>query len=385
MPGISQRRFYSTIRVPSAEALDILAAHSNEILAIWQRAVSALRLDPSHLLGGTSLDFAQLAGDLRRMTYPCFRQRLQGFGERLAKRGVGLDHTVAALNRLFEICLPYLAQNVSKRASPVLALARLHALASLLIVSGHAGQWAAGKRTLVEASLSEDEDRRREASAYVTRIYEQERRRFSQDLHDEVGHDLILLKLYLEMITLNNPETEPEGLQSRLAEAIALVSHAIDAVRRLVLDLGPAVFEDLGFLPAVKSYIGQFSSRTKIKVTLREGYLPEDIPSSHQVALYRLLQGALSNVLKHASAKNVKVSLKSMKDSGLIMIVEDDGVGFDTGAKPRRRSFGLTAMRERVEVLGGKINVESRPATPAAKVHGTRIEVDLPLPGGEEE
>jgi two-component system sensor histidine kinase DegS len=240
----------------------------------------------------------------------------------------------------------------------------------------------AGQKAPPEAGVSGVDTRRHGASAYVTKIYEQERRRLSQDLHDDIGHDLILLKLYLEMIVLNAGDTLPEALQSRLPEALALVSHAIDSVRRLVLDLGPAVFEELGFLPAVKEYIRQFSSRTRIKITLNAGVIPADVPSTHQVALYRLLQGALSNVLKHASAKSVKVTLGSMRDSVLIMIVEDDGVGFDTTVRPRR-SFGLTAMRERVEVLGGRIHLESRLASTGAKVHGTRIEVDLPLPGGE--
>jgi signal transduction histidine kinase len=74
-----------------------------------------------------------------------------------------------------------------------------------------------------------------------------------------------------------------------------------------------------------------------------------------------------------------------MKDSVLIMVIEDDGVGFDTAGKPGRRSFGLTAMRERVEVLGGRFHVESKRATMSSQKHGTRIEVDLPLPGGEED
>ena len=382
MPGISQRRFYSTVRVPASEALEILGPHSDDISAFWRREVQALGLPPEELPARASLDFSELAQQLRKCTYPGFRQLIQEVGERLAQRGVRLERVVAALNRLFEICLPSLIRDTPKRASPVLALARLHALVGLLVVSGHTGQWAAGKKTLVEAALSEDEDRRHGASAYVTRIYEQERRRLSQDLHDEVGHDLILIKLYLEMLAMENKGLQQ--IQPRLAEAIALVSHSIDSVRRLVLDLGPAVFEDLGFLPAVKSYISQFSARTKITVKFREGYLPEDIPSSHQVALYRLLQGALSNVLKHASAKNVQVSLGSMKDSVLIMVVEDDGIGFDLRARIGRRSFGLTAMRERVEVLGGKIHLQSRPATSEAKAHGTRIEIDLPLPGGEE-
>jgi len=100
------------------------------------------------------------------------------------------------------------------------------------------------------------------------------------------------------------------------------------------------------------------------------------------VALYRVMQGALSNVMKHASAKNVKVSLGSRTCSVLMMVVEDDGIGFDTTARVGRRSFGLTAMRERVEVLGGKFQVHSKPAGALTKSHGTRIEVDLPVPGG---
>jgi len=380
MPGISQRRFYSTIRGPSTEALEILAPYSGEISALWLREIQSLGLPASRLLGRGLLDFAQLASALRDATYAGFRQGLQNFGEELAHQGARMDRVVGSLNRLFEICLSVLQRTVPKRATPVLALARLQALVSLLIVSGYTGQWAAGKKNLMEATLSEEEGRRHVASAYVTRIYEQERRRLSQDLHDEIGHDLILLKLNLEMMDLENQGVE--RIRPRLAEAISLVAHSIDSVRRLILDLGPAVFEDLGFLPAVKSYISQFSARTKIKVTLRDSYLPAEIPSSHQVALYRILQGALSNVLKHAHAANVKVSMGSMKDAVLIMVIEDDGAGFDVTSKTGRR-FGLTAMRERVEVLGGRFHVQSKPAWPANKIHGTRIEVDLPLPGGE--
>jgi two-component system sensor histidine kinase DegS len=183
------------------------------------------------------------------------------------------------------------------------------------------------------------------------------------------------------MIALDVKKNALRSVEPRLSEAISLVSHAIDSVRRLVLDLGPAVFDELGFLPGVRSYVQQFSSRTKINVSLKEGYLPAEIPMSLQVAIYRLLQGALSNVLKHASAKNVKVSLGSRQGSVLILVIEDDGIGFVSCAETGRQSFGLTAMRERVEVLGGRIDIQSRAAGPLAKDHGTRIEVDLPLPG----
>src|ERR1700720_2787349 len=168
MPGISQRRFYSTIRRPSAEALEILAANSDDFFATWQREVRALGLPLNEFMPATALNFTRLAENLRKITYPAFRQQLLHFGEMLAQRGVRLDIGAAALNRLYEICLPALIQDLPERATPILALARLHALVHLLIVSGSTGQWAAGKKNLVEASLSEAEDRRYGASAYVT-------------------------------------------------------------------------------------------------------------------------------------------------------------------------------------------------------------------------
>ena len=380
MPGISQRRFHSTIRNSGAESLEILAEHNQAILSDWQERLRKLDLD-AKVLVPEGIEFRGLARGLRSSTYPAFRQRVQKYGAELAQRCGRVDLAMAAFNRLFETCLPYLAANSTKRATPILALARLHALVGLLLISGYTGQWAAGKKTLVEASLSEAEDRFRDASTYITRIYEQERKRLSQDLHDEVGHDLILVKLYLEMLVLE-AKAYP-AVQPRLAEAIALVSHAIDSVRRMGLDLGPAIFDDLGFLPAVKSYISHFSARTRIPVNLRQGYVPEQIPMSHQIALYRLMQGALSNVLQHSRAKNVSVSLGSMKDAVLIMVIDDDGVGFDSDRTPGPRSFGLSAMRDRVEALGGRIHIQSRRAGSSSKTHGTRIEIDLPLPGGE--
>jgi signal transduction histidine kinase len=268
MPGVSQRRFHATIQGPSAEALEILATHQNEIFHKWQRDLESLNLGNTDLLAEIPLDFARMAERVRRESYPAFRMDVQTFGGKLAQRGVRLDHSVSAINRLFEISILYLAQHAGKRATPVLALARLHALIVLLVVSGYTGEWAAGKKTLVEASLLEGEGTRHNASAYVTRVYEEERQRLSRDLHDQVGHDLVMIKLYLEMIAMDsrkvfeNSKTEGQMVLPRLNEAIGLVSHAIDAVRRLVLDLGPAVFDDMGFLPAVRTYTSQFSSRT---------------------------------------------------------------------------------------------------------------------------
>jgi len=380
MPGISQRKFHADVRDSAADALEALAPYSQDIFAKWNREVRGLGIDSQDFLGQARLDFTQFSQDLRRTSFPVFCRKIREFGGTLAECGIGLDHSTAALTQLFEICVPHLVEQESNSADKVLGLSRLHSLVVQLLVSGPIKRVSASKKTAVNGTSPATEGRRHDASVYVTKVYEEERRRLSRDLHDEVGHDLILIKLYLEMIALDTNSKESQAIRPRLTEAIALVSHSIDAVRRLVLDLGPAVFDDLGFLPAVRTYTSQFSARTKIAVTLREGYLPENIPMSHQIALYRLLQGALSNVLKHASSKSVKVSLGCMKDCVLILVIQDDGVGFDTTTRPGSRSFGLTAMRERVEVLGGRIHIQSTPAS-MSKLHGTRIEVDIPLPG----
>jgi signal transduction histidine kinase len=385
MPGISNRGFHSLIREPSAKALRALGPHAEEIFAQWQRETGRLGIESQDFLGQSHLDFDRLSVKLRKMSFPAFQRQVRELGGTLAQCGVPLDRSIDAINRLFEICVSHLMNHRPEAAGHILALSRLQSLMILLIVSSQS-EPDTSTRPKPAAKTSPDStvERRHDhdASVYVTKVYEDERKRLSRDLHDEVGHDLVLMKLYLEMIALDTNRKEFQSIRPKLNEAIGLVSHAIDSVRRLVLDLGPAVFDELGFLPAVRTYTSQFSARTKIAVTLREGYLPENIPMSHQVALYRLLQGALSNVLKHASAKTVKVSLGCMKDSVLILVIQDDGLGFDTTMKPGSGSFGLTAMRERVEVLGGRIHIQSMPAGSMSKIRGTRIEVDLPLSGG---
>jgi len=108
--------------------------------------------------------------------------------------------------------------------------------------------------------------------------------------------------------------------------------------------------------------------------------VPDEIPMSHQVALYRVLQGALSNVLQHARAKNVTIELGSANDKAIRMAIEDDGAGFDPSAPKRVGSVGLTAMRERVSVLGGTFEIASARTGALKRRHGTRIDVEVPLP-----
>jgi signal transduction histidine kinase len=156
-----------------------------------------------------------------------------------------------------------------------------------------------------------------------------------------------------------------------------LVSQSIKSVRRVILDLGPAVLDQLALVPSFKAYAGQFSARTGIKVEVRGKYAL-GMPKVYKTALFRVFQGALSNVARHSKARRVQVTAKTIKGSSIQMTIEDNGVGFVT-KRHAKHMFGLIAMQERIETLGGRFRLRSRQVTSKDGRSGTRIDVDLPI------
>lgn len=214
------------------------------------------------------------------------------------------------------------------------------------------------------------------------KFIERERRLFSQDLHDEVGHNLIVLKLYIELMARDYKRGRTEGVIEKLEEAMALVRQSINSVRRLIQDRGPAMLDRLGLLSSFKVYAGQFSARTGINVEVRGKGIPE-LAKVYETALFRVLQGGLSNVAKHSKAKSVRVTVKTVKESTIRMTIEDNGIGFATSTVRKKPTFGLTSMQERIEKLGGEFCLQSH-RKPSTRRSGTRIDVDLPIKGAAE-
>jgi len=312
---------------------------------------------------------------LRESNYRTLRSNLKRLTAELAAAGIEAEQALGATHLLLEQCLPYLADDPER----ALALTRLAGVIAGMMSAGYSAHWESS-RSALSNRLVDARRRLHGASAYVTQVYEMERRRLSHDLHDEIGHDLMLMKLYLEVMLRDLDSMGPETLQVKLDQTLGVVQHAIDSARRLVLDLGPAIFEELGFLPAIRSYVRQFGQRTGLHMELRSGPVPDDIPMSHQVALYRVLQGALGNVFKHAKAGSVVVTLGRVRDGELFLVVEDNGVGFDLQQPRKEESVGLIAMRERIEVLNGSFRIDSTPPGTLKRKNGTRVEVGLPLP-----
>ena len=272
----------------------------------------------------------------------------------LLRSGVHEDRAIAAVGLHLEASLGSL-----KQPGEVRAMVRL----------------ASATQGLIAAAYCEDR------VTGLRRLDDRERQKLSGDLHDEVGADLVVLKLYVEMIASELTKGSRKPLGPKLEEALALIAHAIESVRRLTLDLGPAFLDALGFFPALRNFVRQFSQRTGIRVRLGEPEAPVVLPAGHETALYRILLGALSNVAKHSKAREATVTLRGA-GSAFVMTVEDDGKGFDVRAQSPEGSFGLSAMRERVRGLHGRLSVRSRRAHRGGEGSGTRIEVRLPLRKG---
>jgi signal transduction histidine kinase len=350
---------FTGMKRPVREALDLILPRWGRIAREWRQMLRQLELSRAEYDVLARLNLRALSRHLKAGEYDAFRGTAYREGRTLALQGVPEEDTIMAIGFFLESCLASRRSPIADRK--MLALVRVVSAIQRLILSGYSAGRAAGGRA---------DDR--------------ERYRLSRDLHDEVGADLVLLKLCVEMIAMNLAKGNLREIAPKLGEAQALISRAIESIRRLTLDLGPAMLEQLGFMPAVRTYARQFSARTGIPVEVQERQLPDRIPLSHETALYRVLRGALSNVAEHACATKVKCAVGGMRNSVVVMVIEDDGVGFDVQSLLPERAFGLTAMRDRIQSLSGRIHIDSRRAGPYGRRSGTRIEIDLPLLSGPE-
>ncbi len=208
----------------------------------------------------------------------------------------------------------------------------------------------------------------RDALRRVVAAQELERRRLSRELHDETAQTLTSVLLGLQAI-VEAPDSERAVAEiERLRE---LVMQALQDVRRLAVELRPKALDDFGLVPALKRLGTGFCEQTGIRVEVESFLGEERLPSEIETALYRIVQESLTNVVKHARAGSVSV-LVTRKSGSVVAVIEDDGRGFDTGAG-RGEGLGLVGMEERVALLDGRLQIESRQGA------GTTIVAEVPL------
>ena len=376
-------RMVLEVKEPLLAALTSLTSHSSKILSSWRTLLKRYRLCSKYMAMLSGLRVAPQLRDLIFADPQAYREKSERQGQDLARSGVPPECVAVAVALYVESCLPYLLSGESAKVEWTKAFARWASIYQFFLLTGYA-QHGAAERQSLEERISQAERRSQDFSVQLGEAYEKERRHLAQDLHDEIGHDLIVLKLYTEVIALDLKKGDVSQLQRKLKESVALIQHALKSVRHLTFDLGPAVWNEQGFVPAVRLYARQFAKRTGIKVRLEAARMRAKLPARCETALYKVLQGALSNVVAHADAHSVKITLASGRDS-VAMKIEDDGRGFNVEGKlgVPRQSYGLRAMRERVELLGGAIHFASRPARRRAEWRGTTIEAHLPLEDSE--
>ncbi|MDQ6733364.1 MAG: sensor histidine kinase [Nitrospirota bacterium] len=229
-------------------------------------------------------------------------------------------------------------------------------------------------RKQAEAALRQTHERLQALSQRLMHVQEQERRHLSRDLHDEIGQALTAVKMNLQTLqrVIDAPHIAPP-----LSDSINIIDHIMQHVRDLSLDLRPSLLDDLGLVSAVRWYVARQAERAGWEAnTLAEDSLSH-LPADMAVACYRVVQEAITNVMRHAQARHVNVGLHK-DDRELRIVVSDDGVGFDVMHAQQRaaqgESLGLLGMEERIRLLEGRLSIRSSSGT------GTEVTASIPLP-----
>jgi PAS domain S-box-containing protein len=229
--------------------------------------------------------------------------------------------------------------------------------------------WDITQGKQAELALAASQEQLRELSAHLESVREEEKARIAREVHDELGQMLTVLKLEVSMCELAYAELDA-GLNERLASMKRLISQLFQLVRDVATALRPPIL-DAGIASAIEWQARRFEARTQIPCLVQ---VPENLPplsDAKATGLFRILQEALTNVMRHAQAHTVQIELVH-EGRQLRMTVIDDGAGFAVDAA-RPASFGLVGMRERVLMLGGCMTLDSEPG------EGTSLSVAIPL------
>jgi PAS domain S-box-containing protein len=210
-------------------------------------------------------------------------------------------------------------------------------------------------------------------SRRLVTLQEFERRELARELHDRVGQNLTALNINLTILRTTLPSQASVELRDRLADSETLIELTTEAIRHVLTELRPPMLDDQGLLPALDWYAREISARTGVAVAVRNLESAERPTPEVEIALFRIAQEALNNVVKHAQASRVEIAFGRF-GSEYVMSVQDDGVGFDATEEreAQHAGLGIVTMRERSQAIGGGFEVQTLPGS------GTRLTVRVP-------
>lgn len=249
-------------------------------------------------------------------------------------------------------------------------------LVNRLATRGIAAQIAiAIENAKLHQEVQHKEEMRGELLREIFSIQEEERRRIARELHDETSQSLASLAVSLEAMAGILPTTA-DKVRAGLRKAQALSISILDEIGKLIYELRPTLLDDLGLVAATRWLVDNYLRAAGVTVNFKTVGPKRRLPPQVETTLFRVIQEAISNIARHAHAKNASVSLH-FKKSVVRVHVRDDGRGFDVeeaiSSKDRPRGLGLVGMKERVELVNGTLNIRSRPGG-----GGTQIDIEIP-------
>lgn len=238
----------------------------------------------------------------------------------------------------------------------------------------------AGKISVVLNYLSDDfkqvnlileEARERQAfGLQIIEAQEDERKRISREIHDGPAQMLANIMLRSELVERSYRKGDTDGALKEIKNVRKMVRSSLYEVRRIIYDLRPMALDDLGLIPTLKKYADTIADYNHTKIEFKMIGEERRLDQKYEVALFRLVQESLQNAIKHAEASLIEIKLE-ITEKMITVLVRDNGKGFDT-TKKKDKSFGLIGMRERVEMLEGKLEIQSQPNK------GTKVFIQVP-------
>ena len=227
------------------------------------------------------------------------------------------------------------------------------------------------ERRRAELALQESRQELRALAARLINAEEEERKRISRELHDDLSQKLAMLAFDAGGL-VQTPASSMVEIRERLRNLQTQVVQMSKDVRQIAHQLHPSILEDLGLNSALSELCDEFSKRTGIVATCEQETPPEAMPMEVASCLYRVAQEALHNVSKHARARRVRLTVRGSSE-GVRLDIHDDGAGFDLYAGGRRHGIGIVSMKERVRLVQGEFSIHSEPG------QGTTVSVFVPL------
>ena len=223
-----------------------------------------------------------------------------------------------------------------------------------------------------EESLVLQREQLRALAERLQWVREEDRKKVARELHDQIGQILTAIKMDMTWMTRHLPESEGAVL-ARLTESIKLINDGVKAVRTICSGLRPGVLDDLGLAAAIEWQASDFASRNGVQCQVSVPPIDLHLDGDRATATFRIFQECLTNVIRHAQAKSVRVALCQEEES-ILLVVEDDGIGFcESGFSNSLGSLGLLGMKERAQFCGGDVHISSSPG------NGTTVTVRVPV------